>query len=190
MNADLLAPGSNVFYLTGTIGEHVPTTVVGLLSFPKCVIISCERSSHTQLCCDCPVERLTFPIVCTESPTSKRCPSPPPTVAVGSGAVATDVKDCLRPRASIMRRRMTPNILKLHLSIHKTPFPTASLSEKVVQYQTRGYSRAQGLGLAVRNRAPSSQPAVRNRAPFSQPAVRNRALPLHLAMRNRAAIFF
>ena len=30
--------------------------------------------------------------------------------------------------------------------------------------QARGYSRAQGLGLAVRNRAPSSQPAVRNRA--------------------------
>ena len=71
----------------------------------------------------------------------------------------------------------------------------------VLQGQTRGYSRAQGLGLAVRNRAPSSQPAVRNRAPSSQPAVRNRApssqlavrnraLPLHLAMRNRAAIFF
>ena len=49
---------------------------------------------------------------------------------------------------------------------------------------------AVGLGLAVRNRAPSSQPAVRNRAPFAQPTVRNRALPLHLAMRNRAAIFF
>ena len=45
--------------------------------------------------------------------------------------------------------------------------------------QTRGYSRAQGLGLAVRNHAPSSQPAVRNRA-----------LPLHLAVRNRPAIFF
>ena len=44
--------------------------------------------------------------------------------------------------------------------------------------QTRGYSRAQRLGLAVRNRAPSSQPAVRNRA-----------LPLHLAVRNRAFIF-
>ena len=56
--------------------------------------------------------------------------------------------------------------------------------------QTRGYSHAQGLGLAVRNRAPSSQPAVRNSAPSSQPAVRNRALPLHLAMRNRAAIIF
>ena len=46
------------------------------------------------------------------------------------------------------------------------------------QKQTRGYSRAQRLGLAVRNRAPSSQPAVRNRA-----------LPLHLAVRNRAFIF-
>ena len=45
--------------------------------------------------------------------------------------------------------------------------------------QTRGYSRAQGLGLAVRNYAPTSQPAMRNCA-----------LPLHLAVRNRTAIFF
>ena len=47
-----------------------------------------------------------------------------------------------------------------------------------VQGQTRGYSRAQRLGLAVRNRASSSQPAMRNRA-----------LPLHPAVRNRASIF-
>ena len=95
MNADLLAPGSNVFYPRGTIGELVPATAVGLVSFPECVAISYERSSHTQLYCDCPVERLTFPIVRAESPTSKRCPSPPPTTAIRSGAVAADVQDCL-----------------------------------------------------------------------------------------------
>ena len=43
----------------------------------------------------------------------------------------------------------------------------------------RGYSRALGLGLAVRNRAPSSHLAVCNRA-----------LPLDLAVRNRAPSFF
>ena len=96
MNADLLASGSNVFYLRGNTRERVPATVVGLLSFLECVAISYERSSHTQLYCDCPVERLTFPIVRRpESPTSKRCPSPPPTAAVGSGAVAANVQDCL-----------------------------------------------------------------------------------------------
>ena len=75
----------------------------------------------------------------------------------------------------------------------EVPFYRPPLLERLQsdrREQTRGYSRAQGLGLAVRNRAPSSQPAVRNRAPFSQPAVRNCALPLHLAMGNRAAIFF
>ena len=94
MNVDLLAPGSNVFYLRGTIGERVPATVVGLLSFPECVTISYERSGHTQLYCECAVEWLTFPIVRAESPTSERCSSPPPTAAVGSGAVAADVQDC------------------------------------------------------------------------------------------------
>ena len=96
MNADLLAPGSNVFYLRDTTGERecVPATVVALLSFLECVTISYERSSYTQLYCDCPVEQLTFPIVRPESPASKRCPSPPPTAAVWSGAVARDVQDC------------------------------------------------------------------------------------------------
>ena len=47
MNADLLAPGSSVFYLRGTPGERVPATVVGLSSFPECVAISFERSGHT-----------------------------------------------------------------------------------------------------------------------------------------------
>ena len=40
----------------------------------------------------------------------------------------------LRLRASALRRRMRPNIFKLLLSFHKTPWATASLSEKVVQY--------------------------------------------------------
>ena len=40
INADLLAPGSSVFYLRGTTGERVPATVVGLSSFPECVAIS------------------------------------------------------------------------------------------------------------------------------------------------------
>ena len=33
INADLLAPGSSVFYLRGTTGERVPATIVGLV-FP------------------------------------------------------------------------------------------------------------------------------------------------------------
>ena len=40
INADLLAPGSSVFYLRGTTGERVPATVAGLSSFPECVAIS------------------------------------------------------------------------------------------------------------------------------------------------------
>ena len=97
MNADFFAPGRYVFYLRGTrgtIGERVPATVVVLLSFPECVATSYERSGHMQLYCDCPVERLTFPIVRAESPDSECCPSPPPTAAVRSGAVAADVQDC------------------------------------------------------------------------------------------------
>ena len=93
MNADLLVPGSNVCYLRCTTRERVPASVVGLLSFPECIAISYERSRHTQLYCDCPVEWFTFPIVHAESPASKCCPSPPPTAAVGCGAA--DVQDCL-----------------------------------------------------------------------------------------------
>ena len=62
MSADHLAPGSTVCHLRGTTGKRVPATVVGLLSFPECVAISYKRSDHTQLYCDCPVERLTSPI--------------------------------------------------------------------------------------------------------------------------------
>ena len=54
MNADLLAPGSNVFYLRGTTGGCVPATIVGLSSFLECVAISYEHSGRTQLYCDCP----------------------------------------------------------------------------------------------------------------------------------------
>ena len=70
MNADLLAPGSSVFYLRGTTGERVPATVVGLSSFPECVAISYEHSRHTQYYRDCPVAHLTFPIVRADSPDS------------------------------------------------------------------------------------------------------------------------
>ena len=47
MNAHFLAPGSNVFYLRGTIGGHIFATVAGLLSFPECVAITYEHSGHT-----------------------------------------------------------------------------------------------------------------------------------------------
>ena len=69
---------------------------------------------------------------------------------------------------------------RLSVSVAGQAMERLSLVKRAVKSaaQTRGYSRAQRLGLAVRNRAPSSQPAVRNRA-----------LPLHLAVRNRASIF-
>ena len=83
MNVDLLAPGSSVFYLRGTTGKVVPTTVVGLSSFPECVANSYERSGHAQYYRDCPMVRLTFPTVRADSPDSDRGPSPPPTADVG-----------------------------------------------------------------------------------------------------------
>ena len=134
MNADSLALGSHVFYPRGTTGERVPATVVGLLSFPECVAISYEHSSQTRLYYDCPVERLTFPIVRAESLASKCCLSPPHTAPSGPEHLHPTVRIVLRLIASMLRRRMTPNIFKLHLSFHKTPWATASLSEKVVQY--------------------------------------------------------
>ena len=78
INADPLALDANVSYLRGTTGERV----------------SYERSGHTQLYCDCPVKQLTFPVLRAESPSSECCPSPAPTTAIGSGAVAADVQDC------------------------------------------------------------------------------------------------
>ena len=63
MNADLLSPSSKVFYLRGTTGERVPATVVGLSLFLDCAAISYERSGHTQLYKDCPLEQLTLWIV-------------------------------------------------------------------------------------------------------------------------------
>ena len=93
MNADLLAPGSSVFYLRGTTGERVPATVVGLSSFPECVAISYERSGHTQYYRDCPVARLTLSIVGADSPDSDRGPSPPPTADVGGAAPAAPGDD-------------------------------------------------------------------------------------------------
>ena len=81
MTDDLLAPGNNVVHLRSTSGESVPATatVVDLLSFPACVAISYERSGHTQLNSDCPVEWLTFPIVRADSSASDHGPSPLPT---------------------------------------------------------------------------------------------------------------
>ena len=74
INADLLAPGSNVFSLRGHRGACACHCC-----FPECVSISYERSGHTQqLYRECPMERLTFPIVRAESPASERCVSPPP----------------------------------------------------------------------------------------------------------------
>ena len=86
MNADLLAPGSSVFYLRGTTGERVPATDVGLSSFLECIAISYEHSGQTQYYRDCAVERLTFPIVRADSPASDHGPSPLPTAALGSPA--------------------------------------------------------------------------------------------------------
>ena len=63
MNTDLLAPGSSAFYLRGTIGECVPATVVGLLSFLERVAISYERSGHTQYYRDCPVAGVPFGVI-------------------------------------------------------------------------------------------------------------------------------
>ena len=94
MNADLLGPGSSVFYLRGTTGKRVPATVVGLSSFPECVSISYECSGHTEYDRDCPVERVTFPTVCADSPPSDRSPSPPPTADIRSAAPAADAQEC------------------------------------------------------------------------------------------------
>ena len=132
MNADLLMPGKNVSYLRGTTRERVHATIVGLLSFVECVTISYECSGRTQLYCDCPVERLTFPIVRAKSPTSERCPSQPPTATVRSGVVAADgFGIVLRLRASTLRRRMTPNIFKSHLSFHKPLGPPRPYLKKL-----------------------------------------------------------
>ena len=60
MNSELLAPGTGVFYLRGNDNEHVPTTIVGSSSKADCVAIQYERSGHSQLYADCPLDRLTF----------------------------------------------------------------------------------------------------------------------------------
>ena len=133
MNADLLVPGSNVFYLRGTTGERVPATVVGLLSFPECVAISYERSGHTQLYCDCPVERFFFPH-CARGAASKHGVSPPPTAAVGSRAVAADVQDCPETESLNVALQDDSKQFQVALIISQNPWATMSLSEKVVQY--------------------------------------------------------
>ena len=134
MNANFLVSGSNVFYLRGTLGERVPATAVGLLSFPECVAISYERSDHTQLYYDCPVERLTFALL-TRSP-------PLPNVVRPHRLPLLSGPEQLQPmfrivlglRASTLRCRMTANIFKLHLSFHKTRWADAFSSQKVVPH--------------------------------------------------------
>ena len=59
---------------------------------------------------------------------------PPPS---GPEQLQPTFRSVLRLRASALCSRMTPNIFKLHLSFHKTPWATASLSEKVVQYMDK-----------------------------------------------------
>ena len=70
MNDDLLKPASDVFFLRGTTRESVPTTVVGLSSFPGCIAIRYEHWGHTQLYPDHPVGHLTLPIAHADSPAS------------------------------------------------------------------------------------------------------------------------
>ena len=112
----------------------MPATVVGLLSFPECVAISYECSDHTQLCCDCPWSGSPSPLNARSPPLPNvvrpHC-LPPPSVPE---QLQLTFRIVLRLRASALRRRMTPNIFKLHLSFHKTPWATTSLSEKVFQY--------------------------------------------------------
>ena len=126
MNADLLAPGNTVFYLAP---QGVLATVVGRLSFLECVAISCERSDHLQFYCDCPVEWLTFP-----RPALPDAVHPHRLPPLWGPQLQPTFRIVLRVRALVLRRRMTPNIFKLHLSFHKTPWATASLSGKAVQY--------------------------------------------------------
>ena len=73
INADLLKPANDAFYLRGTTRESVPATVAGLSSFPECVAIGYECSGHTQHYGDCPVGYLTFPIALADSAASDRC---------------------------------------------------------------------------------------------------------------------
>ena len=67
--------------------------------------------------------------------------------------------------------------------VHETAFQlfnfSAELLKIVVTFLGRAQTRAQGLGLAVHNCAPSSHPAVHNHV-----------LPLDLAVHNRAPNFF
>ena len=70
MNSHLLAPGTGVFYLQGTTNKRVPATIVGSSSKADCVAIQYERSGHSQLYADCPLDRLTFPITHSDSAAS------------------------------------------------------------------------------------------------------------------------
>ena len=70
MNYELLAAGTGVFYLRGTMNERVPAPIVGASSKADCVAIQYERCGHSQVYADCPLDRLTFPITGADYPVS------------------------------------------------------------------------------------------------------------------------
>ena len=49
MNADLLVPGSSVFYLRGTTGKRVPATVVGLGIISRMKFLTSLKWNRTQI---------------------------------------------------------------------------------------------------------------------------------------------
>ena len=132
MNADLLVPGSNAFYLRGTKGN----VCLPLLwtSYPSRSVSPSTTSTRAILYYDCPMERLTFPIVRVDPPISKvvrpHCLLLPSSLE----QLQPTFRIVLRIRVSMLCRRMTPNIFKLQLSFHQTPWATASLCQEVVQY--------------------------------------------------------
>ena len=73
-----------------------------------------------QLYCDCPVERLTFPIERAESPASERCPSLH-TAAVSFGVVATDVQDCLEAESLSVAPQYDTKHFQAALIISQSP---------------------------------------------------------------------
>ena len=128
LNAEFLALGSIVFYQRGTTG---------------CACHCCGPLILPGVCChQLRAQTIhSFTVIApwsgSPSPLSARSPPLPNvvlphTAAVRSGAVATDVQDCLETESlSVAPQDDTKHF---HLSFHKTPWATASLSEQVVQY--------------------------------------------------------
>ena len=76
-----------------TFCAYVPATVVGLLSFLKCIAIRYERSGRTQLYWDCPVLHLTFPNACMDCCASKRLRASPPDASTQSVVVVAHAQE-------------------------------------------------------------------------------------------------